>query len=186
LLDAGLSVPTVTCLAVGDGEHWPGVTVSSAAHTNVRVACRKAILEQSYSGVHMRRLMLHGHHQIPKEPQQIRTFLDHALYYIPASKSSAFDFLRSGGGDPLSLSDLATSNCVLIGDLAKRLSQLGVRIAVVDVTSPDVARSPFRVVRALGTKLQPLHCGYGLERTENPRLRSMLSSNINDHPHPLC
>jgi ribosomal protein S12 methylthiotransferase accessory factor len=186
LLDVGLSIPTVICLGFGDGQRWPGVTVGSAAHPSPRIAARKAILEQGYSGSHFRRAMLRGD-PIPDSPEQVRTFLDHALYYVPKSRAKACDFLRYGGDpNPVSLATLPEPTDLSLKSCAVRLTACGVRVALVDATAPDVAQGPFRVVRALGTNMQPLHCGFGLERLDNPRLRTLLVGEINPDLHPLC
>ena len=46
----------------------------------------------------------------------------------------------------------------------ERLDRAGVRVAIADVTAPDVAESPFRVARAIGTDMQPIHFGFALRR----------------------
>jgi ribosomal protein S12 methylthiotransferase accessory factor len=186
LLDVGLTIPAVACLGLGDGRRWPGVTVSSAAHLSPRMAVRRAILEQGYSGPSLRRVVQRGARSIPERPEQVRTFLDHALFYAPPSRRAAFDFLRSDGGAPLALAALGEPDEVSLRACAERLAAGGVRVALADVTAPDVARGPFRVVRALGTDLQPIHCGHGLARLANPRLRALLTGAVNPDPHPLC
>ena len=49
-------------------------------------------------------------------------------------------------------------------DLADRLRAQGIRVAIVDVTSRDVASGPFRVARAVSPDLMPITFGHGLER----------------------
>jgi hypothetical protein len=44
-------------------------------------------------------------------------------------------------------------------------------VALVDVTSPDVATGPFRVVRAVSPDLQGISYGYGLDRAVVERVR---------------
>ena len=185
VLNVGIPMPTVICLGFGDGRSTPAVTLSSAAHISLRIAAQKAILEQGYTRSFLRSAML-GDYTVPDSPGQVRTFLDHALFYAPTARLSAFDFLRvsdwpayvpSSHDEPV---DLSLKAC------AGLLAAAGIRVAIVDVTAPDVARSPFRVVRALGTDLQPIHCGFGLERLANPRLRAVLSGEHNPDPHPMC
>jgi ribosomal protein S12 methylthiotransferase accessory factor len=70
---------------------------------------------------------------------------------------------------------------------AQRLSAAGLRAAAVDVTSPDVIHSPFRVARALGTDMQPIHFGERFRRLGNPRLTELLGGReLNPHPHPVA
>jgi ribosomal protein S12 methylthiotransferase accessory factor len=186
LLDVGLGIPTAVCLALGDGCRWPGATVASAAHLDPRLATRNAILEQGFSGPFVRQVMARRERAIPESPDQVRSFLDHALFYVPVVRSVAFNFLRSGTEAPISLRKIPRPNEISLKVCAERLAAGGVRIAVVDVTSPDVRLGPFRVVRALGNDLQALHCGYGMERLANPRLKRWLVEGANVNIHPLC
>ena len=186
LVDAGLKIPVIVCLGLGDGESWPGLTVSSAAHLSPQVAMRNAILEQAYSGIYLRHLMLEGR-SAPATPAQVssESFLDHGLYYLPRERAGAADFLRVDK-DAVCLRSLEEPADVTLAECSRRLTAAGIRVAVADVTSPDVALGPFRVVRALGINMQPIHCGYGLERTANPRLKSFLNGPLNASIHPLC
>ena len=186
LLNVGLSIPTVICLGLGDGRSWPGVTAGLGTHLSPRLAARKAILEHGQTGPYFCRLMVRAEQPIPSRPQEVRTSRDHALFYAPAERAVAFDFLRSGGDKPLCLGDLDEPTEVPLADCARRLAGAGVRTAIVNVTAPDVNQSPFRVARALGTYLQPIYFGFGLERQDNPRLRALLKGRINPDIHPLC
>lgn len=187
-LDVGIPIPTVVCLAFGDGRNWPGVTVSSAADLNIMGAARKAIMEQCYSGIYLRRVMQKGTYRIPGRPDDVRrgSFMDHAMFYVPPERSVACNFLREGEDPPILLASQGAPCETNLELCLKRLAVAGIRIAVADVTSPDVMRSPLRVVRALGSTLQPLHCGFGLERLDNPRLKRLLKDSLNTDIHPLC
>ncbi len=188
LLEAGLSIPAMICLGFGDGERWPGVTVALAAHMNPRAAARKAILEQGHVGPFLARLMLSRGRSIPAAPNEVRTLFDHALYYAPADRVRIFDFLRDQGGTPIPLADLPVPPDLSLAACVGLLQRGGARVAIADVTSPDVAESPFRVARALGTGIQPIDFGFGLQRLPAPRLLSALNgrSGLNPHPHPFA
>jgi ribosomal protein S12 methylthiotransferase accessory factor len=88
--------------------------------------------------------------------------LDHAAFYFPRNRAAAFDRLR-GAEAPIALADLPR----------RPDHPAGLRIAVVDVTSPDVALSPFRVVRAVSPDLQPISYGYGFDRPPVERIRRL-------------
>jgi hypothetical protein len=104
--------------------------------------------------------------------------LDHAAYYFPADRASAFDSLRTGETS-ISLSDLDNVTNRSLNDCVSALKQAGVRVALIDVTSADVATGPFRVMRAVSTDLQPIWYGYGLERNPTERIRKLgIASNI--------
>jgi ribosomal protein S12 methylthiotransferase accessory factor len=188
LLDAGLSIPSIICLGIGDGERWPGVTVALAAHLNPRIAARKAILEQGHTGPYLAKLMLGRERPIPAAPEEVHTLLDHALYYAPADRVRIFDFLREHGDNPISLAGLPVPPDASLATCIECLRAGGARVAIADVTSPDVSGSPFRVARALGIGMQPIDFGFGLQRLPTPRLLSMLNrrSALNRHPHPFA
>jgi len=186
LMDVGIPIPAVVCVGLGDGTSWPGATVSMAAHLDARHAVRKAILEQGHVGPYVRRLVLGREHPIPERPDQVRTLSDHALYYAPVERRRSFDFLLDGGGTPVVMNDLPESPQASLNECALRLSSVGLRAAIVDVTSPDVATGPFRVARALGTNMQPIHFGHRLARLGNPRLQSLLAGQPNPDPHPVA
>ena len=185
LLDVGLGLPTVVAIAFGDGQEWPGATVALAAHAVPGIALRKAILELGHVGPYIRRLMVGGERPIPANPEEVRTLEDHALYYVPPERARAFDFLRFGS-TAISLADLAGPAAISREDCAAKLAAGGVRVAIADVTSPDVATGPFRVARALGTDMQPIDFGHHLRRLNNPRLKAMLTGPPNPDPHPLA
>jgi ribosomal protein S12 methylthiotransferase accessory factor len=196
-LDAGLGVPTVACLGFGNGERWPGATLALAAHPSPLVAARKAILEQGQVGPHLRRLMTGGKHSIPARPEDVHDGHDHALYYAPADRAGILDFLRVG--DPISAAELPSPPEVSLGACVERLSEAGVRVAIAEVTPPDLRGGPLRVVRALATDVQQIHFGFRLRRLGNPRLHrfvsaarggaapgAALAAPLNPHPHPLA
>ena len=187
LLRAGIDIPVVLCLIPGDGKNWPGATVGLGAHADPFIATRRAILEQALIGPPLRREMLDGKLRIPRRANQIETPLDHALYYVPKRRARAFDFLDAERLDPVLLSELAEPKKIALALYSKRLQEAGVRVAIKDLTPTVVAaESPFCVVRALGTNLQPLHFGFGLARSASQRLRSLAKKKeLNSSPHPL-
>ena len=190
-LDAGAGIPAVACVAFGDGTAWPGATVALSAHPDPRRAARKAILEQGHVGPYLRRLVRSGEHAIPAAPDDVRSLIDHALYYAPPERRRAFAFLDCDAPPPIALSALepprdTPDDAPDEAWLAERLAGDGLRVAVVDVTAPDVATGPFRVARALGEDTQPIHFGHALAQLANPRLVRRARRGLNPHPHPLA
>jgi ribosomal protein S12 methylthiotransferase accessory factor len=196
-LDAGLGAPTVACAGFGDGERWPGVTMALAAHPDPCIAARKAILEQGQVGPYLRRLIAGGEHPIPAGPEDVRSAHDHGLYYASAERAGILDFFRAG--DAISPADLPSSPAASLEACVEHLGAAGIRVAVVEVTPPDLRGGPLRVVRALATNIQQIHFGFRIRRLGNPRLRRFLSSALdgampgsardvpfNPHPHPLA
>ena len=58
------------------------------------------------------------------------------------------------------------------------------RIAIVDVTSRDVATGPFRVARAVSPDLQGISYGYGFERAVVKRILDMGIAHVPE-VHPI-
>ncbi|MFT4926957.1 MAG: ribosomal protein S12 methylthiotransferase accessory factor [Phenylobacterium sp.] len=190
VLDVGLHIPTVVCLALGDGHNTPAVSVSLAAHDDINVAISKALLEQGHLLPHLKMLMA-SDYLIPSTIEQVLSLEDHAAYYFSQDKLSAFDFMRQSGQDAIkpdqwpypSISDTPQKR----QQIAQRLATAKVDIVIADVTSPDIALSPFTVVRALGAHMQPIHFGEQYKRVDNPRLDKLLEGRpVNLNPHPVA
>ncbi len=186
LLDVGQAIPVVACLAIGDGKNWPGLTVALSAHASPARAVRKAILEQGHVGPYVRRIVRENKHQVPEQPDDVRSLLDHALYYKEPARLEAVEFMRSGVADGIPVADLPEPEDDSLTAVMAQLAGGGIRVAVADVTSPDVRLGPFRVARALGIDVQQIHFGFQKRRLANPRLHAMLTDGLNPHPHPLA
>lgn len=163
---------TVLCLAFGDGENYPGVTFGLGCDLDPRAALKQAVLELGQTGPYLRRMMQTKVLTTPADPTVVREMLDHAAYYFPRERASAFDRLRSNK-QTIVLSELRTSTNRSLQDCVSALNEAGVKVALIDVTSADVATGPFRVMRAVSPDLQPIWYGYGLERIPVGRIRKM-------------
>ncbi len=164
-LPASVIGTTVLCLALGDGDQYPGVTFGLGCDLDPRVGLRQAVLELGQTGPYLRRMMRSKVLNPAEVPRGVREMLDHAAYYFPKERSSAFDRLRSQ--EIISLRELKSVPKRSLEDCAAALDEAGVRVALVDVTSADVATGPFSVMRAVSPDLQPIWYGYGLERIHN-------------------
>jgi ribosomal protein S12 methylthiotransferase accessory factor len=177
LLPTSTCGTTILCLARGDGVHYPGATIGLGADLDPRSALRQAILELGQTGPHLRRLMQSKMVAAPAKPNDVHEMLDHAAFYFPSERAKAFDRLRRRGA-PLKLASLKPRPRSL-AQCAAALTGAGVRVALVDVTSPDVATGPFRVIRAVSPDLQPISYGYGLDFQPVERVRRLgLAANI--------
>lgn len=161
---------TVLCLAFGDGENYPGVTFGLGCDLEPRAALKQAVLELGQTGPYLRRMMRSKVLTTPPNPTAVREMLDHAAYYFPRERASAFDRLRSNKAS-VPLADPKVNRS--LHDCVYALNEAGVRVALIDVTSADVATGPFRVMRAVSPDLQPIWYGYGLERSPVERIRKM-------------
>jgi ribosomal protein S12 methylthiotransferase accessory factor len=160
---------TILCLALGNGETYPGITFGLGCDLDANLAVRQALLELGQTGPYLKRMMQSKHLATPRDASSVREMLDHAAYYFPQERATVFDRLR-GTAAPLLLSDLPRGSARSLSDCAAELDAAGVRVALVDVTSADVATGPFHVVRAVSNALQPISYGYGLDRRRVERL----------------
>ncbi|MCG8918416.1 YcaO-like family protein [Actinokineospora sp. PR83] len=161
---------TAVAIAIGDGRRWPGVSLGLGTDRSPRTAIRHAVLELAQTAPHLARVLREGHHPVPGRPRGVREVLDHAAYYFPVERIAAFDRLRCGGTTTLeALPEPAAPTTR--DDLATTLANKDIRVALVDVTSADVATGPFRVVRAVSPDLQPISYGHGNDRSLVARLR---------------
>jgi ribosomal protein S12 methylthiotransferase accessory factor len=186
LLDAGMHVPTVLCIARGDGKTWPGATLGLGCHLNLRTAVRKAVLELGQTGPEFCRTMISGDEPIPQSPGDVQTFRQHGLFYLPAERNCAFDFLYDGNKPPIRVRDLSQPEEMSLVVLTEKLQSASVRVAIVDLTTTALWASGFRVVRALGENMQQIHCGFGRERLNNLRLQNLLQGPVNLAIPPVC
>ena len=182
-----IDIPAVMCLALGDGKTLPAAAVALSCHLDPRVAVRKAVLEQGHVGPYLTRKLVE--HPVPATPADVHTLEDHAAYYFTPERLPAFDFLRRGGQAilPVQARDLPAVSEVSVAACAARLDKAGVRVAMVDVTSPDLRESPFRVARAIGLDVQPIHFGERFRRLVSARLDKHSGGRpLNPDPHPLA
>ena len=185
-LETAVCGTAILGLARGDGDHYPNATVALGCDLDPRLAMGQAILELGQTGPRLRRMMRSGILKVPDEPAGVREMLDHAAWFFPRDRSRMFDRILSDSG-PIAL------KCLLGGPRRKRslaacseeLQAAAVRVALVDVTSPDVATGPFRVIRAISPDLQPLWYGYGFEREPVRRVRALGIARELPPVHPI-
>jgi len=184
LLDGtDVDMPVVMCLALGEGA-LPAVSVALSCHLDPRVAVRKSILEQAHVGPYLMRQV--AELKVPATPADVQTLDDHAAYYFTPERLPIFDFIRNTDRS-IRYADLPQVDDVSVAACAALLEKAGVQVAVVDVTSPDLLDSPFRVARAIGLDVQPIHFGERFRRLANPRLMKHSGGRpLNPHPHPLA
>ena len=171
ILPTSVCGTTALCLALGDGEQYPGATIGLGADLDPFSAVRQAVLELAQTGPHLRRMM--RSHSLPTldDPCRVREMFHHAAYYFPVERATAFDRLRNGDA-PIALCDLVQGVPTRsVERCASELEAAGIRVALVDVTSPDVGTGPFRVVRAISPDLQTISYGYGFDRVPVERIR---------------
>ncbi|MBL9139931.1 MAG: TOMM precursor leader peptide-binding protein [Verrucomicrobiales bacterium] len=175
----------IACFATGDGERYPGLTLGLGADLDPESALRQAILELGQTGPHLRRLMQSGLVRVPKSRFEVREMLDHAAFYFRPERVEAFNAMRAGS-EKFGWKDLMAHRVERsLEKCASALRDAGVRVAVVDVTSADVATGPFQVWRAVSPDLQPISYGFGLDRQRRCGLRSGCRGARSGAIHPI-
>lgn len=179
---------TVLALALGDGETWPGVTLGMGCHLDPTRALHQAILELGQTGPYLRGLLRSGLARVPRDSSHVHQMLDHAFYYFPPERASAFDSIRSGS-ETIDLREITErgrdEKLAELPACRRALKAAGVRVALVDVTSPDVALGGLRVVRAVSPDLQAISFGHGLGRAPVARLAGRVRAAARDSIHPV-
>lgn len=183
VLDTSACGTTALCISLGDGRRWPGVTLALGVDRDPLAAIERAILELGQTGPHLRRLLHTGSWPIPAEAADVRDMLDHAAYYFPVERRHVFDRLRPGG-TPIALGDLMSASQSAVATCEAVLDDAGIRVAIVDVTSPDVRTGPFRVARAVSPDLQGISYGFGLDRQPVSRIARRRVSEV-PAVHPI-
>lgn len=169
-LDTAACGTAVLALALGDGRSYPGATIALGADLDARLAVRQAILELGQTGPYLRRMMQARKLVAPRRASDVREMTDHAAWFFRASRARGFDRLR--GPETVLLRALPRKRRSLAA-CVRTLTDAGVRVAVADVTSPDLATRGWWVMRAMSADLQPLWYGHGLERPAVARVHSM-------------
>jgi ribosomal protein S12 methylthiotransferase accessory factor len=113
--------------------------------------------------------------------EDVRALEDHGAFAAMSEHLGEFGFLLEGTASvnpappPQAESELDW--------VVERLQTVGARVAIVDITQPDIEPLGIRIVRALATGLQPIHFGFGQERLGGPRVRE---EELNPCPHPIA
>lgn len=185
VLPTSLIGTTVLAAAFGDGREWPGATIGVATSLDPHIALRSAVLELGQTGPYLRGL-LHREGCRVRGPHDVVDLVDHARYWFDADRTADLAERLCGDAEPpVTLSSLvALSPTDPDSQYGRSLAAAGVRVAVVDVTSPDVATGDFRVVRAVSPDLQPISYGHGLERLPVARLKGRVTDAV-PAVHPL-
>jgi ribosomal protein S12 methylthiotransferase accessory factor len=185
LLSGPTGVPVVFAVARGN-RNQPAVAVGAAAHPDLVIACRKALIEaqQTFSWA---RHMLAQSRPIPPR-LDVTDLEDHVAYYLDPDRLGAFDFLDVESGAPSLTVDLDRTSRpddpeADVHQIVADARRTGIESFSADVTAPDVRAAGAWVIRAIMPALYPLTVGYE-HRRGHPRLRDCDDLNADPHPFP--
>ena len=163
--------------------------VGAAAHPDISVAIRKAVIEAHHTWAWS--LHLGGLLAAPAAPD-IDSFAKHVRFYLEAENQQRLAFLDDGEAvDP----PWATFDTVdielrwMLDDLAKA----GHQALFIDLTTRDIAELDLHVGRVIVPGLHPLSCGTRFSCLDDRRLRRIAQAwtipmpptlNLDPHPFP--
>lgn len=202
-------IPVVWALATQQSR-GNTITLSSAgAHPDPETALLGALVEIASSLTEVAEaavLKREAAGRMLASPMAVRTMEDHALLYSTPEAHRRLAFLDTfrASGNGLATGFWARPSILEHDDLADDLRTLVARVLsscndvwVVDQTSPELARSGLRAVRAIVPGMLPMTFGHAYRRTtglarlrDTPRAlgwtRTAIDGEImNDHPHPF-
>jgi ribosomal protein S12 methylthiotransferase accessory factor len=193
-----LPLHAVMALAI-DRDRPPACVVGFGCDLDPERAAAKALFEISQLRPAVVRHIA-SESGFPAEYGDVRTIRDHSTFFASPARLGEIDFLMIPRRIIPMAGLLNHATDSMAGDLALCVSALrgaGCRIAYADLTTPDVAAFPIRVVRTIATGLQPIHFGFGMERLGGCRLFELPSklkyaqsirneSELNRCPHPMA
>lgn len=196
-LASDVGVPVVLALALADGPDEPAAVVGLGCHLDATEAALRAAFE-----IAQIRPSQVEHRRQPRRlgPDDVKTIEDHSAYFAQPSALPELDFIRRTP-ESVALSALprlaGADAAADIATCAAALRRIGCRVFACDVTTPDLAPYPIRVVRAVASGLQPIHFGHGMERLGGSRLAEtarrlqpgsvpFAEAALNPCPHPLA
>jgi ribosomal protein S12 methylthiotransferase accessory factor len=199
LLATDLPIFAVMAVALDRTGSGPAAMIGLGCELDLPGALQRALFEVCQLHELLRRKHEAGAAEKVIAYQDVRRLDDHAAYFFHPDHLHEFDFVLGGhtkilaDGIPRAATTAKEDLRFLEGALLSR----GIRLLYRDLTTPDLEQYPIRVVRALATKLQPIHFGHGLERLGGLRLYKVPKSTgftdltssertLNPCPHPLA
>jgi ribosomal protein S12 methylthiotransferase accessory factor len=194
-----IAVPTVVAAARHDDESQPAFVIAAATHPQPQVAIRKCLEELEHTRSWARALKAaKAAGETPCEPANIVTQRDHLCFWNERANRARADWLFASKAmrDAEALGGTAaTTPMEQLRFVRDALRAAGLRLLIVDVTTPDIAELDLRVVRAVIPGLHPLVIGHAKRVLTSVRLRdvpirlgyeqSPLAEDEANRPHPF-
>lgn len=159
-LQTDLPVPVVLSILRRPTESGPYFAMAAAARLDPAAAVRKALREQAQTFPLFRQL-IRARWQPADDFSNLVDFEHHLLLYLRRPEMIQEELAFFGEAPVAKLSEVAScSTGRVLGDLevcVAALQSRGFEVLVVDLTTPDIAASGFRVVRVVVPGLVMLH-----------------------------
>lgn len=198
-LDHG--IPTVLSVLRGHHDGAPALVVAASASPSVPDAARKSLEELAHTRRYSQLIATHSTRLAPDPPDynsiqgqrdHLNFWADHrnlplAEFLFASSERVDYDDLPNPGAD-----DPASDLRLLI----ERITGVGERVLLVDLTTPDVGGLGFSVMRAVVPGFHPLQLGHRLhalggrrlwtvpKRLGHPGITPSTGDNPAPHPYP--
>jgi ribosomal protein S12 methylthiotransferase accessory factor len=199
-LTTDLEIPAVMAIGFDRSGAFPSATVGLGCSVDPATAIDRAVMEvaQIRTGTVPMYRRSPGLER-PRRYEDVHTLEDHGTFAADPANLGEFDFLFDGPlRAPADLPDHGGGNVEAdLDHCRKRLESSGSTVAYADLTLPDIEAFGVKIARAIATRLQPMHFGFGEERLggsrlfEVPRLlghssRDTTEDDLNPCPHPLA
>jgi ribosomal protein S12 methylthiotransferase accessory factor len=200
-LPSDLPAPVMMTVAFDDRPGRPAAVVGMGCHPDPNVAVLKSVYELCQARpAETRRFIDRPPAGRLQRYEDVRSLDDHSAFVTLPERRSEFEFLWARGAR-IRLETLPNPSAGDAGsDLifcTTALSKLGLRVAYVDLTTPDITDYGIFAVRVLVTDLQPIHFGHGQERLGGRRLYELphrlgfapaarTVRDLNPCPHPMA
>jgi ribosomal protein S12 methylthiotransferase accessory factor len=174
-----LGIPSMLGLVIDRTGLGPAVSVGLSADLNPKVAAIKAIKEAFHSRPWIRKSMIQK-----KINKNINTFEGRALYWSDVNMIDKLNFLISGNKYPVVGVNKFKTIKEKIEELANIFNKCNLNVFFVDVTTPEIRKCGFCVVKVITPDLMPLYLDeiYKDVYSNHPRLNSL---KLNRIPHPF-
>ena len=162
--------PFPVMLAVAWSDGHPRAAAGAACHPDRQRASARAVLEAAQVLSWLRS-------RPPRHPDPVRTFADHADLYATSEGAARLARFCAGGHELTDeavvppRTDLRASQLVM--DAVHQLAARNHEVLVVDLTTPEVAATGFRVVRVLVTGMIDINADVRWPRLGGTRARGL-------------
>jgi ribosomal protein S12 methylthiotransferase accessory factor len=197
-LDHG--IPTILSVLRGGSAGTPALVVAASSSLDPEEAVRKSLEELAHTRRYSQFIATHAPRLIPDPPayESVTDQMTHLNFYCDHANAHHADFLFRSR-KRVAFEEIANRSTATregdVEELVRRIVATGERVALVDLTTEDVAALGLTVLRAIVPGFQPLHMGYGLRSLGGTRWREVparlgyapsgaLADNPAPHPYP--
>ncbi len=182
-ITSDLGIPSFMAVIVDESGVGPSISVGLKSSLNSEEAALVAILESQHVRQWIRYSYLNSNSQEVKSAEQITDLKSRGFFWYPRNAIKELNFLLENK-KLQSLRDVM-SPAYNLKDTINLMSQRGIEVYAVDITSPYVLETRFKVVKAIIPQLHPLF----LEEPAylySKRLEGILNGReVNKVPHPF-